>query len=306
MRIVTWNIRYATTSPFQGEVPWSERSAGLLAQARFLTRYPADTFLVAQEVLHNQLTDIMAGLNEASEADTSTSATATATASAQSDDEWAYIGVGRDDGKQAGEYAPIFYRPASWELLEWKTVWLSETPDKPSRGWDGASTRILTFGLFRSRKSNPDVTPGKVVLAMTTHLDDQGSTARREGAKLILKTIADYRASGKYGSEIAAFFLAGDFNSRDDQEAYQVFSSDDSSLVDAHNLLPAQRRHGDEITWTGFGHENEDSKRIDFAFLGPKAGLPWKILDYACLPCKFDNGVYLSDHRPVVVDAELQ
>lgn len=44
-------------------------------------------YIVSQEVLHNQLLDIQSLLGP----------------------EWAYVGVGRDDGQKAGEYSPIFY-----------------------------------------------------------------------------------------------------------------------------------------------------------------------------------------------------
>ncbi|KAI5291349.1 hypothetical protein KEM54_005249 [Ascosphaera aggregata] len=298
MRIVTYNIRYATSQPFRGELPWVDRSTPLLAQIRFLTRYPSDTFLCLQEALHNQLIDIKSGLNDSNITGVK--------------DEWAFIGVGRDDGKTKGEYSPIFYRTAVWDLLEFRTVWLSETPDKPSKGWDAASTRILTVGLFKHKAS------GLVILGMTTHLDDQGSVSRRQAAKLILDVIASYTEPDTYkGHRIAGYFLAGDFNSVNTQEAYTVFASKESPLLDAHDLLPGELRHGNEITWTGFGYEDEPKKRIDYAFLGPKKGssnaeetqgssFPWRVLDYACVPARFDDEVYLSDHRPVIVDAELK
>jgi hypothetical protein len=72
-----------------------------------------ESFICMQEVLHNQLIDIQTGLGS----------------------EWSYIGVGRDDGKEAGEYSPIFYRKGIWEVEKWRTVWLSETPDVPGKGW---------------------------------------------------------------------------------------------------------------------------------------------------------------------------
>ncbi|KAI5307437.1 hypothetical protein KEM55_008279, partial [Ascosphaera atra] len=172
MRIITHNIRYATGSPFKGELPWPSRFPPLLSELRFLTRYPADdTFLCLQEVLHNQLLDILGGLNKSVANGKSVKGDA---------QEWAYIGVGRDDGATKGEYSPLFYRPAAWELLRWEPVWLSETPDKPSKGWDAASIRILTVGVFRSKKT------GEIVLGMSTHLDDQGRVAREGAAQVIL------------------------------------------------------------------------------------------------------------------------
>jgi hypothetical protein len=117
IRIITHNIRYATTSPFKGEEPWSVRCPLVCSQLVFNSILP-ETFISLQEVLHSQLMDINDALND----------------STVLGGPWSHIGVGRDDGEEAGEYSPIFYRPDVWQLLTWKTVWLSETPDKPSIG----------------------------------------------------------------------------------------------------------------------------------------------------------------------------
>lgn len=44
-----------------------------------------------------------------------------------------WSGVGRDDGVQDGEHAPIFYDMDKFELIDEGTFWLSDTPDVPSR-----------------------------------------------------------------------------------------------------------------------------------------------------------------------------
>jgi hypothetical protein len=66
---------------------------------------------------------------------------------------WKYIGVGRDDGITKGEYSPIFYNSEVHELISWRYFWLSETPDRPSRGWDANSIRICTVGRFGFKKA---------------------------------------------------------------------------------------------------------------------------------------------------------
>ena len=57
-------------------------------------------------MLHNQFLDLRSGLPE-----------------------YDGIGVGRDDGKTAGEYAPLFYRKDKYEVLDSNTFWLAENPD---------------------------------------------------------------------------------------------------------------------------------------------------------------------------------
>ncbi|EER42086.1 endonuclease/exonuclease/phosphatase [Histoplasma capsulatum H143] len=290
IRILTHNIRYATSAPFRGEKPWKDRKQRLLNELHYHSCHNPETFICLQEVLHVQLNDILSGLNPS----TSTSTGATT--------EWAYIGVGRDDGKQAGEYSPIFYRPAVWELEEFKTVWLSETPSVPSRGWDASSIRIVTIGVFKHLVSR------KRVLGMSTHLDDQGSKSRYEAAKLILTMANLYLTKNRLASRnINGIFLAGDFNSEENQEAYRVLTAVDSQFVDAQKQVDTALRYGSENTYTGFGYEDEGPKRIDYVLFGPKHGVnpAWSVEGYAVVPNKFDDGVLNSDHRAVVADAEL-
>ncbi|KAL5336392.1 Endonuclease/exonuclease/phosphatase [Aspergillus crustosus] len=296
LRVLTHNIRYATSSPFKGERPWEERAPRLLNELRYNTRNQ-DAFICLQEVLDNQLVDILSGLN-------SSISTLPDSATKESEQIWAYIGVGRDDGYKAGEYSPILYRPSIWELRHWETVWLSETPDVPSKSWDAASIRIVTVGVFTHHVSR------QTVLALSTHLDDQGSRSRFEAAHIILRKVEEYR-NGRFGNVISGVFLGGDLNSQDNQEAYSVLTAPESPLVDSVTLVSSVDYYGNETTWTGFGYENQDPSRIDYILLGPLANsegsdLPWKIEGYAVLANRFDDGVYNSDHRAVVVDTKLQ
>lgn len=116
IRILTHNIRYATTSPFPGEEPWNVRAPHEIATLRYHTLYNPSSFICLQEVLSNQLSDILDGLNSSPASSSSPIPQAscpisrtTNPSSAEdntkndSDPEWSYIGVGRDDGHSAGE-----------------------------------------------------------------------------------------------------------------------------------------------------------------------------------------------------------
>lgn len=87
--------------------------------------------------------------------------------------QYARVGVGRDDGDKAGETMAIYYLRDRFDLLDSGTLWLSETPDRPSRGWDGACNRTMTWAELRDRTS------GKTFFYFNTHLDHKGKTARR-------------------------------------------------------------------------------------------------------------------------------
>src|SRR5689334_14470258 len=49
--------------------------------------------------------------------------------------EYTRVGVGRADGHRGGEFNGVFFRTERFELIDHGTVWLSETPDRPSVGW---------------------------------------------------------------------------------------------------------------------------------------------------------------------------
>ncbi|KAL8804752.1 MAG: hypothetical protein Q9200_005689 [Gallowayella weberi] len=276
-------------------------------------------FICLQEVLHGQLSDILHDLNgvEPSKHEHSLPAGPL----------WAHIGVAREDGHTKGEYCPIIYPVRLFDLLHFQNLWLSPTPDRPSKGWDAGSERILTAGVFESKLT------GQRIIASCTHLDNAGSESRKKSVAIILNAIEnlrrDWDAHESLGSDIAgradlgpAVFLTGDFNSKPDQEAYLEMEASDS-LCDLQNYVKPHRRYGDLITFTGFTptHDKDDQGRIDFIWLGPKDQVSshhcsevddstpeqarmqrWNVEGYAVLPNRFEDGVYSSDHRCVVGD----
>ena len=110
------------------------------------------------------------------------------------------VGVGRDDGKKKGEHMSIFYDSRKIKLLKWGTYWLSETPEKPSRGWDAACYRTATWALMKDMES------GKLFYYVNTHLDHKGTEARIKGLALIVERIASMNP------ENYPMILTGDFN----------------------------------------------------------------------------------------------
>ncbi|KAI1412372.1 endonuclease/exonuclease/phosphatase family protein [Hypoxylon sp. FL1857] len=309
LRVITHNIRYAASDLSENERPWSERGSLILNQLQHELRpiglTPSElgtenqaAFVCLQEVLHNQLVDILADLNGLDD---------------YQDDKpsngpfWAHIGVGGDDGKRKREYNPILYPVKLFELLHRETIWLSPTPDRPSKGWDARSIRFLTVGVFKHIPSR------KRLVAANTHLDDAGSKSRAESVAIILKTLRRVHSEWLRGSELG-LFLAGDFNSFPNQEAYQAVI-DSGYLTDLHSQIKAKDRYGDIVTFTGFepDKDKDEQGRMDFIWLGPISkksdslqNTPWTVDGYAVLPNLFEAGVYLSDHRAVVGDFTLR
>lgn len=168
------------------------------------------------------------------------------------------------------------------------------------------------------------------VIACCTHLDNQGGEARKQGVRLILETIERIRGQWtticEDQSKEIGVFLAGDFNSLPEQEAYlEMKHSDLMCALREH--VKSEKRYGEEITFTGFNKDQdpEDHGRIDSIWLGPKEtvadqcgrykrvpssaltrhGLWWDVRGYAVLPNVFEGGIYNSDHRAVVGDVCL-
>lgn len=214
-----------------------------------------------QEVLHNQLEDLLQRLPG-----------------------YKSIGVGRDDGKTKGEYAPILYKEDRFEVLDSNTFWLSQYPDSIGFiGWDGACTRIATWAKMKDKQS------GKIFMAVNTHFDHVGVTARREGALLIIRKIKEI-----VGDRPAV--LTGDFNVNDQSEAYRTITSNAFVLKDAAKI--AGKQTGVDYTFHNFGQiPSEQCEKIDFIFVTPQI----KVLDSFIPKEAAPGSKFLSDHNPQIV-----
>ena len=162
-----------------------------------------------------------------------------------------------------------------------------------------------------------------------THLDNIGSEAREKSVAIILEVIgcvhsrwASDRSADAAGGEaiLLNYILTGDFNSLPIQEAYRAIAAS-GKMIDTHEAISAERRYGEELTFTGFQPDTdvdkEEKGRIDFIWFGPKSAVQstedpssarvplWRIEGYAVLPNVFEDGVFCSDHRAVVADAVL-
>ncbi len=189
-----------------------------------------------------------------------------------------YIGKGRDDGKNAGEHAAIFYRSDKFKLLKQGNFWLSETPNVPSLGWDASYKRVCSWGKFKNKKT------GQVFFFFNVHFDHQGKVAQLESAKLLIKKIEEIAGDSK-------IILTGDFNIEPESEGIKIIKE---QFNDSRELT-LNPPYGPEGTFSGFDINRELTRRIDYIFLSHKI----KVHKYAALSDTKDNR-YPSDHLPVV------
>ena len=258
LRVMTFNIRY--DNPGDSLNSWQYRKD---VAAKTIEEYDVD-LLGTQEVLANQLNDLQERLPQ-----------------------YAAIGVGRADGKEAGEYSAILYKKDKFEEERSGWFWLSETPEVAgSKGWDGACERIATWAVLKEKRT------GKHLFFINTHLDHVGKVARREGVKLLLER-------AKAESNGLPAIITGDFNASPESEVIQHILTD-GTFFDTRLLAPSVP----EISGTfhGFGEiPVERRKIIDYIFV--TGGIA--VHTYTVLPEKQDS-IYLSDHRPVVASIEIQ
>lgn len=227
MLVGSYNIRYKNAQDsLRGDL-WTKRCQVICDQVNFMS---PDIF-GAQEVLYPQLQDMLRGL-----------------------DGYDYIGVGRDDGKQAGEYAAIFYKKNRVRLLSQGNFWLSETPERPGLGWDAACIRICTWGKFKNLRTK------KKFYYFNLHMDHVGIQARREAAKLVVARIKEI-AKG------APVVLTGDFNVDQYDEIYRIFT-DSGVLKDSY--VSARLRFAENGTFNSFKSDLFTKSRIDHIFVSPQ------------------------------------
>lgn len=199
--------------------------------------------------------------------------------------EYAYVGVGRDDGRRAGEHSAIFYRRDRFELLGAGDFWLSETPDVPSKGWDAkCCNRIASWARLRDRAT------GKAFHFFSVHFDHEGELARRESAKLMVRRIRDIAGADPV-------VCAGDFNSTPDTGQIRTMQS---LLADAFRVSE-EPPYGPVGTFNGFRLDAAGAGRIDYVFVSGA----FRVLRYAALTDSL-GGRLPSDHFPVVVEALMR
>ncbi len=257
LRMMTFNIRY--NNPRDGANAWPNRREMV---ADVVKDYKAD-IVGMQEALGSQIRDLERLLPE-----------------------YAWYGVGRDDGKTRGEYSPIFYRRDRLELLEKKTFWLSEHPEKVgSRSWDAAITRIATQVLFRDR------TTKRTFRVINTHFDHRGVEAREQSAKLIASRVAKLQADSKTSNPTV---VMGDFNCLPDSDPFKAMTSTKSALHDSRSL--AKQPKGPNSTWCGF-RAVVPNRRIDFLFVNDA----WSVQAHVTI-ARTKNDRFPSDHLPVLID----
>ena len=184
------------------------------------------------------------------------------------------------DNSVASEGCPIFYNTSLYSLKEKDSFWLSETPEVMSKDWGAAHYRICSYVILTDNNS------GKDFVVFNTHLDHVSDEARIKGIAVVLDKIA------QFGGLPAV--IMGDFNALEGSETY---NSATKHFLDAQ-YAAAETMEGH--TYQNWGN-TEKFKRLDY-FMISQTG--WNPLRYAIVQPVTD-GVYVSDHCPIVLEMTL-
>ncbi len=198
-------------------------------------------------------------------------------------EKYAYVGVGRDDGDNEGEYSAVFYLKDKYEVVDSDTFWLSETPDKPSFGWDAACRRVCTWVQLKDKET------GKQYVHMNTHFDHVGISARKNSVEMIID-------KAKTFTDIPVVFTA-DMNVVQGSTNYNQFV-DSGYFRDTKFVAP------DSMSYCTYHDTKPDMHKDD-------------VIDYVMINDGFDaltyrvvtegiDGRYVSDHYPIYADIVIK
>lgn len=259
MKVMTYNIKYATEE--DGKNSWSKRKHHLTKQIRF---YEPD-ILGMQEPLLEQIEYFEKNLEG-----------------------YGCLGAKKDkDNKDVDEepFNPVFYKKDLFEVMEESSFWLSETPDKPSKGWDGAFKRGCTYVLFKDKKDN------RKFWIFNTHFDHKGKQVRKESAGLVIEKVKEIN------SENLPVILMGDLNSTPGTESISMLSETFNDSKKVSKVV----KFGPDGTFNHYDFDDRVTERVDYIFTG-KEGT--EVLKYAVLNDPKDHK-YPSDHFPVFVELQF-
>ncbi|WP_273567366.1 endonuclease/exonuclease/phosphatase family protein [Maribacter halichondriae] len=256
IKVMTYNIKYDNVNDTVNN--WNDRKEAMVE----LLKKHNPSIIGMQEVLFRQLEFLDESLPS-----------------------YKYVGVGRDDGQQKGEFSPILYNSVKYKLLQSNTFWLSKTPNKISVGWDAALERICTYGLFEDKSS------GQKFWVFNTHFDHVGVKARKKSVKLIQKKIRDIN------SDKLPVVVMGDLNLTPDQKPIQLLQR---KMNDGLSITKTPLT-GPTGTFNGFDVLDPMLRRIDYIFLDK-----FDVDSYIHLDERLQNGKHVSDHLPVKADLKFK
>lgn len=253
LSIMTFNIRNCRAN--DGPNSWENRRE----LASSLIRAEAPDAIGIQEAYPEQVADLSRALPE-----------------------YGAVGVGREDGKEEGEYCLILFRKESLRLDLQDTFWFSDTPDtvgSRSASWGNHCTRICTWARFEDKRQNTNF------YLYNLHIDHESQVARERSIQLLMDRISKRNHPDPV-------IVTGDFNAGEDNPALKMLvTSESPKLIDTFRAAHPDWQN--VSTFHAF-RGGETGGKIDYIFASPD----FQVQDSAILRTNA-NGRYPSDHYPL-------
>jgi len=219
VQMMSWNIRLDTAA--DKELAWPHRAQRV---TQWLQQQQPDV-LGLQEVLHHQLQQVQQALPD-----------------------YQVVGVGRADGKTAGEYSPVLFNPRRFTLLDSGTFWFNPDNQIGLPGWDAALPRICSWVLLQDKQTQQQWR------VLNLHLDHQGAEARRQSIRLLAAKLAAWPTG-------AIPVIMGDFNPAPDDGVVALMASALPQLQDVLAIHPGE---GPATSFLGWHEAPEQAVRLDY------------------------------------------
>ncbi len=189
------------------------------------------------------------------------------------------VGVGRDDGRSAGEHCAIYFDSSRFQELDGGTFWLEEPTDQPPSTTVLGPKRICTWVRLRDQSS------GRFFRIYNLHLYLTES-ARLPSVRLILERIAS-------GDPTDAVLVAGDFNATPDTPSRRIFAES--------GLNPSAELAGESSRTPTYQFYGIRFRSLDEILVNPG----WRVVARSVLDMKPGN-TFPSDHFGVMADLILR
>lgn len=262
LTVMSFNIRYGTAR--DGEDAWEYRRDAVI---ELIDSSRVDV-LGVQEALHFQLEEIAEALPR-----------------------YRRIGVGRDDGVEAGEYSAILINSSRLEVVDEGTFWFSDTPDVPgSTSWGNDIPRICTWARLG------DIESGRSFSVYNVHWDHLSQPSRERAAELLIERV------GRRGGPADPVIVTGDFNAGESNPAFRyLLESVGARAIGMFDTFRAVHPDAVDVgTFNGF-EGTVTGEKIDAVL----ASEHWAILASRIVHTS-DQGRYPSDHFPVLATLALR
>ena len=253
IKFASWNIRWQSQEDVEKGNAWSKRFEPIADVIRFF-----DFDIVAmQESSTNREQDLMPLLQDYDFLKTDTL-----------------------------EHNPILIKKGLFAVLDKGRFYLSETPQKKSKGWDAKHTRYCTWAKLKK--------DGTEFFVFNTHFDHKGKTAQAESAKLLHQVIPSIANS-------VPLVLAGDFNISTSANNYSILASipgtvDASERADFFYEVKKSYNYFDPIK----------NSKWDFDHIFVSTNI--HVYRYGVLNATYYDGDtirYPSDHSPITITFQI-